>query len=51
MPELVRFSQDPDLDAVTRKWVFQALREITLQSLGDDPARWASWYGAHANQQ
>ncbi len=51
VPELVRFSQDPDLDATTRKWVFQALREITLQNLADDPARWASWYGAQANRQ
>ena len=50
VPELVRFSQDPDLDATTRKWVFQALREITLQNLADDPARWASWYGAQARR-
>ena len=50
VPELVRFSQDPALDATTRKWVFQALREITLQNLADDPARWASWYGAQANR-
>jgi len=50
VPELVRFSQDPDVDATTRKWVFQALREITRQNLADDPARWASWYGAQANR-
>ena len=49
-PDEVRFSQDPDLDATTRKWVFQALREITLQNLADDPARWASWYGAQARR-
>ena len=48
--ELVRFSQEPDLDAATRKWVFQALREITMQIIADDPARWASWYGAQANR-
>jgi len=46
VPELVRFGQDPGMDAITRKWVFQALREITGQSLADDPARWASWYAA-----
>jgi hypothetical protein len=50
VPELVRFSQDPALDATTKKWVFQALREITLQNLADDPARWVSWYGAQANR-
>jgi HEAT repeat protein len=50
-PELVRFSQDPDLDATTKKWVFQALREITMQNLGDDPAAWVTWHGAHANRR
>jgi HEAT repeat protein len=50
VPELVRFSQDPELDATTKKWVFQALREITLQNLGDDPARWLQWHGAQASR-
>ena len=50
VPELIRFSQDPSLDAMTGKWVFQALREITLQDLGNDPARWLSWYGVQANR-
>jgi hypothetical protein len=49
-PELVRFSQDPSLDATTQKWVYQALREITQQNLGDDPSAWAAWYGAQANR-
>ena len=51
VPELVRFAEDPNLDATTKKWVFQALREITEQSLGDDPSAWVRWYGAHANQR
>jgi len=50
IPELVRFSQDPELDATTKKWVFQALREITQKNFHDDPAPWISWYGAHANR-
>ena len=50
VPELVRFSQDPDLDATTKKWVYQALREITGQNLRDDSGAWVSWYGAHARQ-
>lgn len=44
VPELIRFGQDPNLDATTRKWVFQALREITQQNFGDDPSQWAGWY-------
>ena len=51
VPELIRFSQDPALEGSTRKWVFQALREITLQNLGNDPARWLSWYGAQTNRR
>lgn len=44
VPELIRFSQDATLDTTTRKWVFQALREIAGQSLPDDPDAWAHWY-------
>ena len=51
VPELVRFSQDPNLDAATRKWVYQALREITGQKIGDDPSAWVSWYGAEAGRR
>ena len=46
VPELIRFSQDPALDETTKNWVYQALREITLQSLGNDPASWANWYAS-----
>ena len=51
VPELVRFSQDPNLDQTTKKWVYQALREITSQGIGDDPSAWLSWYGAQAGQR
>ena len=50
VPELVRFAEDPNLDATTKKWVFQALREITQQNLANDPAVWVNWYGAQANR-
>jgi hypothetical protein len=50
VPELVRFSQDPNLDGQTRKWVYQALREITQQNLANDPAAWVSWYGTQAGR-
>jgi hypothetical protein len=51
VPELVRFSQDPNLDQTTKKWVYQALREITEQKIGDDPSSWVSWYGTQAGRQ
>jgi hypothetical protein len=50
VPELVSFSQDPNLDATTKKWVFQALREITQQNLANDPVVWANWLGAQASR-
>ena len=50
VPELVRFAQDPSMDQTTRKWVFQALREITQKQIGDDASAWVSWYGAEAGQ-
>jgi HEAT repeats len=44
VPELIRFLQDRTLDDATRKWVLQALREITQQSLPDDAGAWISWW-------
>jgi len=32
------------LDDQTRGWVFQALRDITGQSLPQDAAAWWEWY-------
>jgi hypothetical protein len=32
------------LDEQTRGWVFQALRDITGQSLPRDPAAWHAWW-------
>jgi HEAT repeat protein len=46
LPELIRFGQDQTLDAMTRKWVFQALREIAGQRLPDDGAAWAAWFAS-----
>ncbi len=43
VPGLIQFAQDETLDATTKKWVFQALREITQQSLPDDAAAWTRW--------
>jgi hypothetical protein len=34
------------LDSQMRLWVFQALRDITGQSLPHEPAVWRRWYAA-----
>jgi len=44
VPELMNMADDPALDATTRGWVFQALRDITGQGLGDDAAAWRNWW-------
>ena len=44
VPTLLRFAEEPSLDSETRKWVFQALRDITGQTLPHDPAAWKNWY-------
>jgi hypothetical protein len=48
VPKLLEFADDPSLDSQTREWVFQALRDITGQSLPHDAAAWRNWY-AHNN--
>ena len=44
IPRLLDFADDGGLDAETHKWVFQALRDISGQSLGHDAAAWREWY-------
>jgi HEAT repeat protein len=44
VPKLLDYSDDAALDAETRKWVFQALRDITGQSLPHEAAAWRNWY-------
>ena len=51
VPQLLDFADDASLDAETRKWVFQALRDITGQSLPHDPAAWRNWYTANSDRQ
>ena len=48
VPELMNMADDPALDASTRKWVFQALRDITGQGLGDDAAAWRNWWSVQS---
>jgi hypothetical protein len=44
VPKLLDYTEDASLDAETRKWVFQALRDITGQRLPHDSAAWRQWY-------
>ena len=46
IPRLLDFAIDGALDAETHTWVFQALRDITGQSLPHDGKRWRQWYEA-----
>jgi hypothetical protein len=46
VPYLLDFADDPSLDPETRKWVFQALRDITGQTLPHDTAPWRTWYNS-----
>jgi HEAT repeat protein len=42
--QLLDFTTDGALDAQTRSWVFQALRDITGQTLPPDTWAWRRWY-------
>jgi hypothetical protein len=44
VPRLLEFAIDGALNAETRTWVFQALRDITGQDLPHDAGRWRDWY-------
>ena len=46
VPHLLNFADDYALDPETRKWIFQALRDITGQSLPHDSAAWRTWYNS-----
>ena len=50
LPELIRFACDPHIDAMTRSWIFDALRDVSGQDLGDDPRLWRAWYTALTGQ-
>jgi len=47
IPRLLEFADDGALDDQTRAWVFQALRDITGQSLPRDAQAWRDWYSRH----
>ena len=47
VPRLLDFADDASLDPETHKWVFQALRDITGETLPHDPAAWRNWYNSN----
>ncbi|HLQ51483.1 MAG TPA: HEAT repeat domain-containing protein [Terriglobales bacterium] len=51
VPGLIDLSDDPNLNDITRTWVYQALREITDVNLPNDPAAWRNWYSQHGAEQ
>ena len=44
VPRLLDYAADIMLDEQTRSWVFQALRDITGQTLPRNPSIWRNWY-------
>ena len=50
VPRLLEFAEDLSLDGETRKWVFQALRDITGQTLAHDASAWRRWYSAKSSR-
>jgi len=47
VPGLIEMVEDKKLDAETVKYGYRALREITDQTLGDQPTLWREWYATH----
>lgn len=47
VPGLIEMVEDKKLDAETMKYGYRALREITDQTLGNEPGAWRQWYAAH----
>jgi hypothetical protein len=48
IPRLLDYAEDGALDVETRTWIFQALRDITGQTLPHDAATWRRWYESKA---
>ena len=44
VPRLLDYADDGGMDRQTHEWVFQALRDITGQTLPHDAQAWREWY-------
>ena len=51
VPGLIELAADPAVDDVTRGWVFQALREIANEPLGNDVSAWRNWFSKHGTER
>ena len=49
IPKLLDFAEDATLDSQTHDWIFQALRDITGQTLPHDAVAWRIWYNSAHN--
>lgn len=50
VPQLLKYTDDPSLDAQTHGWAFKALSDITRQRLPNDSHAWLSWYASTKGQ-
>jgi hypothetical protein len=50
VPGLIEMVEDPNLDAALRVYGYRALREITDETLPDEPQPWRDWYSAKGAQ-
>ena len=50
VPALLNFAQDGSVQGDTREWIFQALRDITGQTLPHDAGRWRDWYATYSRR-
>ena len=46
VPQLLKFTDDPILDAQTHGWAFHTLSDITHQHLPPDSKAWRNWYNS-----
>lgn len=44
IPAFLRAADDPNLDEQTRGWAFQALREISGESIASEASAWNDWW-------
>src|SRR5689334_14782164 len=51
VPGLLEIAANTAQDSNTRGWAFQALHEITAQSIGSDVEAWKSWYSTHGSER
>ncbi len=51
VPGLIELAGDTTLNDQTRSWIYQALREITDERIGNDPQAWQSWWLEHGQER